>query len=354
MATLAAPPLVSALLQLARDPDGDLLPESANALSARIDQEVAGSWFRAWQPSRDCISLKRGNALADLILAAHANGNDPENALAESDYLGRDDAWDAAREIARNVAARHDADLQDLTRREHAAFISALTERIEPALVDADTSSPRDALSRCDRAEVLFVLAPPGKHPLDASIESHKPWPDFAELCVTDDLAHALACLGYTLGQYRKESGNRHASQRVRGALRLARPAIPRRPVPLCDWPAIREMVDNACSTQFLFSLYAIVPVEQLIDLDPARPITFSKAAVATWNPWSGTFHDAVSVPTVTVTAKMGTLMSPTGWHSPDEICGFVHRYYEAELSQVLASADKGASRGPLLGVAQK
>lgn len=340
MATCAETSLARVLIQLARNPAAALSPDDGAALGQCIDEEVAHAWFQTWEPSRDCLSLKQGNVLADLILTAHAQGSDAEAALAEAECLARADAWHAARVIARDIAARNDADLEDLTRREHAGLITALAERIETALIDADTSTPRNALSHCDRAEVLFVLSPPGKHPLDASIASHRPWPEFGELNVTADLAHALACLGYTLGQYRKVSGNRHASERTRSAVRLARPAFPRRKTPLCDWPAIQEMVDNACATHFLFCLYAMVPVEQLIDLDLAQPITFSKAAIATWNPWDGTFHDAVSVPEVTVTVKMGSLMSPTGWHAPDDICGFVHRYYEADLSQPAPGQD--------------
>ena len=345
MATLAAAPLAGVLMQLARNPR-DVSPEQEAALEASIKGEVANAWFQCWEPSRYCLSLKQGNALADLILTAHAQGCDVDAALADSDCLARSDAWHTAREIARDLADRHDEALEVLTRREHAELLSELAERIEPLLVDADTSSPRDALSSCDRAEMLFVLSPPGKHPLDASIASHRPWPEFGELYVTEDLVHALACLGYTLSQYCKTSGNRHRTERARGAMRLARPGFSRRRTPLCDWSAIQEMVDNACATHFLFCVYAIVPVEQLVDLDLARPITFSKAAIATWNPWNGTFHDAVTVPKVTLTPKMGTLMSPHGWHSPDCICGFVHSYYQADILQEAGNAEPSAGPG--------
>lgn len=324
-----------ALVALARDTgDDSLSPADEIRIDELVAEAAAASWFRAYEPSRDCMTLKQGNAIAEVILDAHAAGEDVHAALATSSLFPRNDVWPAAREAARDLVRRYDEDLQDLTRREHAALLSELACRIEPALADADTSTPGDALSSCDRAEVLFVLSPKGKHPLDASITSHRPWPDFAELTVTEDLVHALAALGYTLGDYRKASGNGHASERPRGKVRIGRPDFPRRPTPLCSLEAVREMVDNACSTNFLFALYAMVPIAQLIDLDPGRPITFSRAAIATWDPWNGTFHDAVSVPAITVTPAMGTLMSPARWYSPDHICGFVHSYYTADIGQ--------------------
>ena len=147
MVTCAEPSLAQALIQIARDPAASLPPDDEAALARCIDNEVASAWFEAWQPSRDCLSLKQGNVLADLILTARAQGNDAEDALAEAECLARTDAWHVARDIARDIAARHDADLEDLTRREHAGLLSALVERIETVLLDADSSTPRDALS---------------------------------------------------------------------------------------------------------------------------------------------------------------------------------------------------------------
>ena len=324
-----------ALVALARHTgDDSMSPADEIRIDELVAEAAAAAWYCALEPSRDCLTLKQGNAIAEVILDAHDAGEDVHAALATSSLFPRNDAWPAARAAARDLVRRYDEDLQDLTRREHAVLLSELACRIETVLADADTSTPGDALSSCDRSEVLFVLSPKGKHPLDASITSHRPWPDFAELTVTEDLVHALAALGYTLGDYRKASGNGHASERPRGKTRIGRPDFPRRPTPLCSLEAVREMVDNACSTNFLFVLYAMVPIAQLIDLDPGRPFTFSRAAVATWDPWNGTFHYAVSVPAVTVTPAMGTLVSPARWYSPDHICGFVHGYYTADIGQ--------------------
>jgi hypothetical protein len=324
-------------MALARNTDDEGLTAGQ---MVQIDQLVAkagdGAWYGAFSPSRECMSLKQGNQLAQIVLDARAAGNEPEFVLAQSGLLARDDAWAYARDAARALLTDYDNDLLDLTRRQYGDLLDALTFRIEDDITGKDTTRARDALSSYDRAEIVFVLSPRGKHALDASITSHKPWPEFAELYVTEDLAHALAAMGYTLGQYRKASNNGHATEIPRGRCRIPRPDFPRRSAPLCSWDAIREIVDNACSSNFLFVLYAMVPIAQLIDLDPSGPLTFSKAALASWDPWNGTFHDAVSVPDVTVTPKMGTLMSAAGWHSPDSICGFVHRYYEADIRQAL------------------
>jgi hypothetical protein len=348
MATLARSALASALIHLAGNPDEDLAADDEAMIAACIDKEVASAWFEAYGPSRDPLPLAQGNVLADLILTALANGGDAEAAIAHSGILGAADSWYAAHEIAREIAGRHDEDLGDeLTRNEYTDLVTLLASRIKPLLIDADTSRPRDALSSCDRAELLFLLSPPGSHEIDTSIASHKPWSEFAELYVDAGLAHALACLGYTVGQYRQASGNRYASERARGALRLHRPGVSRPAAALCSWDAIREIVDNACATNFLLAFYAMVPIVQLLDIDSARPVTFSKAALASYNPWSGTFHDAVSLENLTVTPDMGRFVSPAGWVSPDAICGFVHRYYEADISQPPSDVSPGRAIRP-------
>jgi hypothetical protein len=335
MATLAQGALASALVHLARNPEADLSPDDETAISQCIDKAVSGACFAAWTPSRDPLPLAEGNILADRILTALANGDSPEDAIARSSMLGAAESWQSARELARDIAQRHSDDLDDvLTRNEYSGLVEALADRIDPALADSDTSRPRDALSSYDHAELLFILTPPGRYELDASIASRRPWPEFSELYVNDDLAHALACLGYTVGQYRKESANRYPSECTRGAARLRRPRVRRPAMPLCSWAKIREAVDNSCATHFLLCFYAMVPVAQLLDLDLSRPVTFSQAAFATYNPWSGTFHDSIRIEKVTVTPDMGRFVSPAGWISPDSICGFVHRYFEADISQ--------------------
>jgi hypothetical protein len=333
MTALVLEAVAGALIQLARHPADRLSDEHEAALEAILDREVGNAWFSTYEPQRHCRTLREGTALAAAILEAHARGAEPEAALSESGALACRDAWYAARDVAKDIVDGHEKDLGDVTRSQHSALIAALAERIETMLIDADTSRPRDALSSHDRAEVVFVFTAPGKHDLDGSIASHRPWPEFGELYVNDDLAHALACLGFTVGQYRKASGNVYQSDRARGAFRLRRPGIQRPTTPLCTLQQVEELVDNACAMHFLFCVYAIVPIAQLLDIDSARPMTFSKAAVATWNPWEGTFHDAAMAQAVTVTPNMGKLIAPAHLYSPDSICGLGQRYYEADLT---------------------
>ena len=327
----------AALMALARNTDDEGLTAGQ---MVQIDQLVAkagdGAWYGAFSPSRECMSLKQGNQLAQIVLDARAAGNDPEFVLAQSGLLARDDAWAYARDAARALLTDYDDDLLDLTRRQYGDLLDALTFRIEDDIAGKDTSRARDALSSFDRCELLFVFQRPEQDYLDGAIESYKPWPDWRELCVTSDLAHSLACLGYSVSQYRKASANRHVSQPDRGQSRLTALRPDRKVAPICSMDAIAEMVDNSCSTYFIFCAYAIVPVVQLLDLDPAQPVTFSKAAIATWNPWSGTFHDAAKAHNLTVKPAMGKFVSPARFYSPDDICGFVQRYYEADIRQAL------------------
>src|SRR3546814_5179148 len=66
----------------------------------------------------------------------------------------------------------------------------------------------------------------------------------------------------------------------------------------------LEEIIDNSCAQYFLFALYAIIPVQELIDIDLKKPMTFSSAAVASYNPFSGTFHEVRVNRPITVTPK--------------------------------------------------
>jgi hypothetical protein len=151
----------------------------------------------------------------------------------------------------------------------------------------------------------------------DALVFSHRPWPETSELAITANLQFALNNLGYTIGEFRKASGNRHPADRA-----LPRHARRRR-APIISHEQLAEIIDNACSTSFLFCLYAIVPIPDLIALDLSRPVTFEKCWVATMDPINGTFFDVPANGPVTVKPEDGRFLS--GGHlrwSPENICG--------------------------------
>ena len=122
-------------------------------------------------------------------------------------------------------------------------------------------------------------------------------------------------------------SGNRHPADRP-----LSHHARRRR-APIIAYEQLAEIIDNACSTSFLFCLYAIVPIPDLIALDLSRPVTFEKCWVATMDPINGTFFDVPANGPVTVKPEDGRFLS--GGHlrwSPENICGLQTPYYHASV----------------------
>jgi hypothetical protein len=116
-----------------------------------------------------------------------------------------------------------------------------------------------------------------------------------------------------------------------------------RRRAPIISHEQLAEIIDNACSTSFLFCLYAIVPIPELIALDLSRPVTFEKCWVATMDPINGTFFDVPANGPVTVKPEDGRFLS--GGHlrwSPENICCLHTPYYHAAVTQAaLKTADQ-------------
>jgi hypothetical protein len=325
-----------ALVDLAHTGDFDLLTfEHRNVLTAEITNRAKDAYFQAWEQDRSIIQIKTCNHVADIALSNLATGDDPLLAITDSDCFQPHTPYYDAREIAKAMIEAEIPPYPDtpcVTAAQVECLQETLTELLCDELYEQDTSSATDMFSSFDRAEVVFLLAPPG-HALDATISSNRPWPDYRDLTVCDNLAHALAALGYTVSAYRAHSGNRNPSSPEWQKSQLKRPPFTRTKEPLCTLEHLKEMIENSCSQHFLICLYAIVPVSQIFDLDLTRPITFSDASVATYNPFSGTFHDATRIQNVTVTPEMGRLISPHSWYSPEDICGLVPSYYHGDLS---------------------
>src|SRR3546814_14333092 len=68
--------------------------------------------------------------------------------------------------------------------------------------------------------------------------------------------------------------------------------------------------------------------------------MTFSSAAVASYNPFSGTFHEVRVNRPITVTPKDGELRSGSEGISPDEICGLYRPVFYAGLSNNPSDSD--------------
>ena len=276
---------------------------------------------RYWRERSDCWSLKSLNALGARIIDARYEGRDVEDAMEAEFKPG--DSWSTwYHEVASPVRGL----LRDAGLLEDADAFDAIRDGWEDHAADRDDSSVSDLFASYDRCELLFRFS--AEQWLDDSLVfSHRPWPDAAELAITANLQFALHNLGYTVSQFRKASGNRHPADRP-----LSHHARRRR-APIIAHEQLAEIIDNACSTSFLFCLYAIVPIPELIALDLARPVTFEKCWVATLDPINGTFFDVPANGPVTVNPGDGRFLC--GGHlrwSPENICGLHTPYYHASV----------------------
>ncbi len=202
----------------------------------------------------------------------------------------------------------------------------ALFDHWAEAVTATDDSSPADTVSSYDTCELLFTFTPSLSFE-DHLIESHKAWSDPEELTITADLQFALSQIGYTVSQFRKNAKNRHP------AWQPLKPMRPRR-APLVVPEKLNQAIENACSRTFIFALYAIVPLQDVFDLDLAAPIIFSKSWLSVLDPINGTFHDEPIEGPVLVMPSDGHLISGSSlaW-SPDDICGLHRPHYHARIN---------------------
>ena len=276
---------------------------------------------RYWRERSDCWSLKSLNALGARIIDARYDGHEVEEAM-EAEYPAAEFGETWYHEIAPQLRGLLDAAGVN----DDGDAVDVIRYAWEDHAADRDDSSVSALFASYDRCELLFRFS--AEQWLDDSLVfSHRPWPDAAELAITANLQFALGNLGYTVTHFRKASGNRHPADRPLS--HYAR----RRRAPIIAHELLAEIIDNACSTSFLFCLYAIVPIPELIALDLARPVTFEKCGVATLDPINGTFFDVPANGPVTVNPGDGRFMS--GGHlrwSPENICGLHTPYYHTSV----------------------
>lgn len=272
--------------------------------------------------SSDRWDLKTLNSIAARIIdAKYADADVDEVVQGQLPGVCFQETW------FHTVAPALRSSLHQFTGREpDDELMEAICYAWEDGAADQDASSPQDLFSSHERVELLFRL---NTQPWldDALVHSRRPWVDFGDLEVDGNLCFALAQMGYTLGEYRKASGNRNRAQGGRMHRR------PRQRAPLLGMEKLKELVENACSTSFLFCLYAQVPIDQLFTIDLARPVTFEACRVATMDPINGTFFDVAANAPVTVKPQDGRFLS--GGHlrwSPEDICGLVPSFYHGVI----------------------
>lgn len=277
---------------------------------------------RYWRDRSDCWSLKQLNGLAAKIIDAYYEGLDVECAM-EAEFspaeFGETWHYQIASPLRDQLDAAGIGDTDGEIR-------DAIRSAWEDAAADRDDSRVADLFASHDRCELLFRFST--EQWLDDSlIHSRKPWPEAPALSVTRNLQFALGNLGYTVTEFRKRSDNQHPATEYlqRGARR--------RRTPIVTWDQLNELIDNACSTSFLFCLYAIVPIPDLIGLDLSKPVTFEKCWVASLDPINGTFHDVEANGPVTIGSEDGRFLS--GGHlrrAPENICGLHTPYYHGSV----------------------
>ena len=196
----------------------------------------------------------------------------------------------------------------------------------EDSAADRDDSSPLNLIASYDTCEILYALTPTASLE-DCLIQSHKPWSEPSELAITPELQYALNQIGYTIGDFRANSGNRHE------AFSRLTPGRRRRQ-PLVTYTDLASLIENSCSSMFNFFLFAIVPLDQLIPLDLSKPFTIDPCWLSTMNPMSGTFFDVPLAAPITLEPGDGFLLSGSDVaYSPDNICGLHRPHYASRIA---------------------
>lgn len=324
---------------------GDLMISRAEIEDpcAFLDTERGKEWLKPFTSNlyytqwydyqRSPHDLKWGNELAEKILdlkRCKAETCDIET-MFEEQFSGGQSAEDVYFEEhhSRVTGAIEDlSDLLDEIREDDGTLPTLDTEAWEEAVRDVmvdhmyenDDSTVMDMLGSSDRCEIMFDLTG------DDDVYSNKAWADFAHLSINQSLQKALASMGYTVGDYRRMSGNKEQSH---GLKRVAR-----RPQPLLDEKELRSLVEEACSSHFSFVLYAMVPVRALFDLDLTKPISLTSYAIASYDSMNGTFYEINRSEAITMQPGEADLRAPKGY-SPDSICGFVKSAFHADIANV-------------------
>jgi hypothetical protein len=298
---------------------------------------------------RSPINLKNGNEIGRMIIDAenkeearraleeyHRFGNDPEDTLDEEGL----NAATILEFIAEAVQDEHDETWEPLGDRDE--WLSSLHQNICEKMEDDDDSTVLDLYGSYDCCEVIFWLGNTNRYFEDRAINSSEQWSEASILVPNRDLQEALAPIGYTLTEFRKIANNKQ-------------PAVtyhrdnPHRRIKVAKSKMVQpedliETIDNACTSYFAFCLYSIVPITELIDIDKTKPIHFSNAKFASYNPMSGTFHNVDRPGQVIVQPTDGTL-DVARHYGPDDICGFVHRYFKGSITNVDKMKPKTSAR---------
>ena len=292
-------------------------------------------YFSRWyNHQRGPYELDWCSKIADEILDMKRAGACPGEieTMIEGHFSGGQDADDAYYEEhnsdVENTISGIAADLSDM--REDDPTIPEMDEeewkeRLRDDIIDHlnenDDSSVMDMFGSYDRCEIMVKL---GDGDL---IHSNRPWADFSDLAIDESLQSALGAIGYTVGDYRRMSGNRGESRNLRRNVK-------RRPQPIIDEKEFRSIVEEACSTSFNLVLYAVVALRDLVELDLGKPFSLGHYSVASYDAANGTYYDVDRKEAITISPGDGELTTPWGY-SPVSICCMSTGGYATDIANV-------------------
>ena len=308
--------------------DGSLYDEHCDRIADTIAKEI---WFERYQPENRVRGLAETAEVAGALFDRYSR--EPRgDALRKLGQYGNCTHWLCEEEIRPAVTSLREEiesksdDLEWVPNFEmdEDEFDWALADLVQDKVLERDKSKPTDMLSSSDRVEVAFVFMPRSQniYPDDYYISSHKAWADWEHLGINQGLLEVLPRLGYTLGECRRHSKNRH--KRDQGLSRHPR----RRPIATLD--EIRELVENACSSYFNFAIYAQVPLKQLLETDLDRPVMLDRYSLCTYSE-EGTFHSIERSSPIVLNPEDGIWKS-FGKSGPSEWGGMVNSYYHADI----------------------
>ena len=304
---------------------------------AWLKRHTDGAYYTQWfDYNRSPHELRWCNELACEILDMKRERADPGDILShvEGKFHGGqspEDVYEEEHESEVSDAIREIADALDELREDddtipeldQEAWEQEVRDRIVDHMAGEDDSSVMDLFGDYDRCELMVTLGS-GEY-----VESSKAWADFDNLVVDEALQRALYAMGYTVGDYRRMSGNRTSSGRLAKGLR-------KRAQPLLSEKELRELVSEACNTHWKFVLYAMVPVASLIDLDLDAPISLSRYSIASYNGSSGTFYEIGRKHAITLMPGEAKLRGP-GHYTPEDICGLYAPAFHADIANTAA-----------------
>lgn len=340
---------------------GDLASPEAfvgSAAGAATITAIAGrcAYYRYYRDGNDRpLELRQGTALAERILQAGRQNRQDGAIDALEKFFGfgqdpaiclRENASGAAREtldaITEEVPREHGSAWPPDEDRDRLSIVDGWIDAIEEAtkqkMATDDDSKATDLLGSHDRAEIVVILGRNGLGAEDNALQSHKAWSEPSEIAIDVALQHALAPIGYSVEEYRKLFANKHRSEKLRSRPRIAATR-------LVEPKALCEAIENACTTWFVFCLYAIVPVTDPIGLDTSKSITLTNAHFAAYNPMSGTFHDSRKIATVVLRPEQCEVATSDGWYGPDEIRGLVQSRYHGSINNTVDGSKTDRSR---------